>query len=834
MEPFPNQIKTKILSFFGQFFVNRLLNLAKHEWGRVVSAWFLRFFTQIATVLGFTLLTVFFIEKNGIPRLPMLFILQSLFAITGTLLFSEILKKVSKNILFLTSSLLGAIFLIIAFFLQENVNTFWLLLLATFSIFLGQMNILLLLFIEELFSPLESERTFPIVESAEPLGTLFSGLIAVIGISLFGFHVSQLLVLWAGIMGAIVPIFLLLERKLRPVPIPKSKAHIREKNSKKEEFEEMIEYVKNIPFLKGLLVVIFLHWFGSNFIEFQFTKAINLEFVQNAKHLGESYQEVDALAEGFGSYQIIISVLFLLSEIILASRVLKHLGLMRSILLHPLTSFFAAVSMFFRYNFFTAVGAKATYEIIGGLKKNAYNASFYALRPKVRELAKEFLEGIARPMGMMAGTVVLLLIQKIFPQEWGDHLIAGTLMIVFLIMFFEAYKLRKKYTFLAKKSLETQGNIPEKFDAIEILAQNGHDSATSHLIKSLLYRKERPEVQIKILRTLGMLRDPMAIPEILKFLHHEKKEVQLAAVQAIGRYDNLANTPETDTFSEYRVVEALKSLIFTSTSKQLKSEVILLFKNIKKSSVVPFLLELLQSSDPKIRSDAVHVCSLFHDYSSAYYLEKCLDDPHPMVRANALIALWKFIPYRLRLLLRLNEMLRSADPEVVVNAVYAVGEISLKEEISKLKEMLEHPNADIRLHAAIAIAKLGDASSVKYIVDALLSSSKETMTKILRLVEEIDDGIKSIIMRSLTQRISEEVFSVLKKARTPILEDMEEDILKELLHAYTILKEEQYTLMITDILEKKSSQKKFERDKKAQEKEERECLQEISLEELCT
>ena len=37
-----------------------------------------------------------------------------------------------------------------------------------------------------------------------------------------------------------------------------------------------MEFINSVPFLKGLCMVIFLHWVAFNLVEFQFTKAVLL------------------------------------------------------------------------------------------------------------------------------------------------------------------------------------------------------------------------------------------------------------------------------------------------------------------------------------------------------------------------------------------------------------------------------------------------------------------------------------------------------------------------------------------------------------------------------
>ncbi len=670
------------------------------------------------------------------------------------------------------------------------------------------MNILYSLFIEELFTPLESERTFAIIESSEPLGTLAAGIITAGGVLMLHLHAPSFLLIWAVLMAVIIPLFILFQKKRRPVPIPKSRKEMPESRTKREKWKEVIGHLRNIPFLKGLLIVIFLQWFAYHLIEFQFTKAVQMEFVaENSGGHGTS-SGADALTHGLGRLHIFISAAFLISQLLIANRIMKRYGLIRSIVLHPIASFCGSLFMFYRFTFASAIGMKVVYEIVGGLKRNAYHASFYALRPKIRELAKEFLEGVIRPFGMMLGTLLLYFIQKYTATEIHDYAISGTLLLIFFFMFLEAMSLSRKYTFLAKKNLETQGQVPEKLDAIEILAQKGHIDPAQYLIKSLVFRKEKPEVQAKILKTLGVLRDPGAIPEILKFFDHPDRDVQLAAVRALTHYHDLGDLPSTETFTQHRVVESLKDLILKSPSKKIKSAVIEVFKNLKHKDLVPFLLKLLESSDPKLKSDAIYISGLFNDYSSAYYLEKFLTDPHSRVKSNAIIALWKFLPYRLKLLVTINGMLESGDEDELLSGIYAVGETRMIQEIPRLKKLIEHENQDVKRHAVIAFAKLGQREAIEYVVELILHPEKKISEEARELIQHIDEDMYKAIWRRLTQRISERIFTTLNKEKKHILEDMSDGTLKELCDAYEILGEEHEMMEVKEIIEERAIEKK--------------------------
>jgi hypothetical protein len=161
-------------------FSQRFLNITKSEWERVVPAFLVKLLFQIVLIMGGTILVALFIEQFTIESLPILFIIQALCVMLGTVLVSAFLKKNTPSSLISIFSAIAAlsIFLSSVFFPYDKVILFPALIFSL-SLLMSQVYIWLSLFIENLFSPLESERVFPVIESSEPIGGILSGLLII-------------------------------------------------------------------------------------------------------------------------------------------------------------------------------------------------------------------------------------------------------------------------------------------------------------------------------------------------------------------------------------------------------------------------------------------------------------------------------------------------------------------------------------------------------------------------------------------------------------------------------------------------------------------------------
>ncbi|MEI7511581.1 MAG: HEAT repeat domain-containing protein [Candidatus Peregrinibacteria bacterium] len=793
--------------------LTRVLNIAPHEFRRVSISWILKFVLHTATILGFTVILALFVGDMGLENLPYLYIFQAIFAIGGTLALSNILRNFPKPEALGIGGVILFILALSGFFLHgAHPFLFFSVLILAYSVVATQMNIALSLFTEELFSPLESERTFPIIESAEPIGGIFAGLITGFGISLHLVEAVDFLIIWAFFGALFSPLLYFFVQKLDPIPKPHSQQDEFERLGGWGEIKESLKHIFNNPFLKALFFAVVVQWLVFNLIEFQYTTAVKHAFTGGA-HGGDSV--ANQLTHGLGLVHIGIHGVVLFFQLFIASGIIKRFGMVRTIILNPVLVFLSSLTMMLSFSFVTATATKGVFEAFGGLARNAYHSSFYVFRPRVRERAKEFLEGIARPFGMLLGTLIIFLLQYVSHHDEAFLSSFLSLSILFLLggWLLTSFSLGEKYTLLARKNLETSGHAPEKLDAIEILSQKGHKDPGVHLIKVLNFKNEKPRVRSKILLTLGQIRDTNAIPEIVKCFEDPSPEVKLAAVESLVEFKGLGSHFMGQSFAKHRVIEALQTLFHTTHSKKIKSAVIKVFRNIQHADIVPFLLESLESKDPDTISGAIRVCGLFHDISAGYYLEKFLNHPNPLVRSNTIIALWQFIPYRMKLTVALAGMLESKDDEVLQSGIYAVGETESIQEIPRLIKILaENPeNHHLRKHAAIALAKMNHEHSIEHLVELILHPEKDVSLSTKSLFPRVHDNIKKIVNQHINQHITHEILDILEKEQSDILEEMSNQTLKSLLRAYEILGEEKETLQIQEILEDRKKAKEEEK-----------------------
>ena len=796
-------------TLLGQF-ASKVFNIAPHELPRVLFAWSLRFFFMIGYTVGWTLLTAMLVSRIGISYLPILYISNALLVIVGAMFFGELLHRFSKTKLIYSSVAIGAILLATAIAVFYSFGNWWLffgILLVAESIFFAQLNILLGLFIEDLFTPLESGRAFPLIETSEYIGGIAGGLAIVGGLRLH-FETNQLAWIWVGAVALILPAILLFNKfrqKLPTLEVAEKKTQL----SHFAKFREGKKQIRQTPFLTGLVFVVLLQWTLFTLLNFQYTKAVDAnnshssEIATEESHAaadsGHSHEEL--LTHGLGSLHILFYSLALLTQLFLSSRIISKFGIVKTLRLHPLATFGSSCLLLLRPGFGSAVFAKGLFESTSGVYTAAYHSSFYALREKIRGNVKEFLEGLIRPAGVLVGTGILIIGEKFLSGDNFSLAINFALVAAAAAMSFLLWRNQKNYTKIPEANLRLAGNDPAKFQSIEILAQSGHDDAAEILVQKLFEKNESSLFRGKILETLGTLADPHAVSTILKCFHDTDENVRLSAVRALVKFDQLDKKEHA--FTHRRAIECLKELFARESSPEIRSTIVHVFANLRKEEAVEFLVAELQNPESPIRGDCIFVCGQFGDLGISHYIEPYLRSPNPIVRANSIVALWQFKQFRLRLTRLLTELLDATDREIQKITIHTLGEIRANHELPRLLDLLECEDNELRLLAALALAKLENPIATHPLVEFILHPNLELAAHAKKQIQNLPKKIRKTIEKILHHRLSEKLNGLLATTHHRQIERISNDTLNRIRRIYELADDwEEVAKLDTALVEK--------------------------------
>ncbi len=776
--------------------INKILNISSKEWPRILVAWSMMFLTRFGFIVGWSVLIATFLSKIGIEWLPALFLVNAVLVMLGTLIFRRIIHLIRRELLITFTVIAAAAFLITSIlFIQSNTTLFFTLLLIAESVLLAQLTILLSLFNEDLFTPLESQRTFPIIESAETIGGIAGGLaLSLLANTLPSY---KLIIIWAIALLLILPI--VLKYNSNTMEVPKLEPE-KPRKITKCLYKNVKELTKS-PFIKGLIIVIILHWAMMNMVEFQYTKAIQQEVYSVheqtlviEEHSGgivlatDGYTEEQTeyfehqITQKLGTLHVIFNAVALVIQLILASRIITGLGVISSMVLHPFLTILNLLGLTLRFGFVTAALTRGSYELTSLIFKDSYDSSYYAIPHNKRGDVKELLQGIMKPLGAIIGTVAIMVIAFNFDGIRETFLLNVILIILALIMAFVIASLSKKYTAMSEQNLSRKLDLPTRLNAIDILAQKGHEKPTPSLQK-ILERKSEPDiVKEKILHTLGARKDPESVNSILKMLNHKNDSIRLAAICALNQFGHLKKKNMDQSFTKFRILEALEEQLGKDKNDTIREELVKFFHKIAPEQLTRFLVDSIRDLN-KHRSPFIRMLKLFKDPNLKHYLEEYLENKDPKLKSASITALWQFKCMRPKLKHHIRQMLESKRLQSLKAGIVTCGRIKCPDAKRKLKKFLNHSHEEIREAAVLALAHIEDESIIPHLIGYLTDPEHKWFVKTASILSALPHRFKELVQSSMHLHVIDMINEILEEH--PLIEKAEQktlNLLKSLYH----------------------------------------------------
>lgn len=769
-------------------YLNRLINIRPTEWRRVSLAWVLAFFYRAGFVVGWTVLVAMFVSHFGIASLPYLFVLHAIFSVLGSAMYSVLIEYGSRRFLMVVSLILASVLLAAAFYLSRfNIIWFFALVIVAEAVLLMQFRILLTGFFEELFTPLESERTFPVIESAETIGGIFGGL-AIIGFSQ-NFEMVDFALLWIAMMVFIIPIVMLSGRVLDDLEFFEPKEDTESKRvGVFSRLKHEVKKARQFGFLRNLVLIVSLHWILYNMLEFQYTKAVYNNVSGVILDTGSGLEHM--LVHDLGVLFMIFSASSLLLQLLVAGRLIGSLGVVGSMLLHPLITILSLLGFTGFYNFFTAVLTKNNFTMSTVLYNNTYHISYYAVAKRLRGHTREFLEGVVRPVGALLGTSALIVLQMIFRDSALIFSINVLMLVVALALLVVVYFQQSAYTHAAVDELVDSKDYDVRSNAVSILAQRGHDDAGIAAMEKVVLNSNEPvSLRAKILRAFGDLRNLSSIPIILKTFEDSSSLLREAAIDALLSYTEIDDFAKKNLFLGYDVLEALKDLYAKETDRHVRLKIIVIISRMSSVAALEHLLRLLKSAKGEFKADIIYALSKFDDEAVMSYVYPYLDATNLHQRISAAIVLSRYEDSSDIALYKISEFVHSSSPKRLELACYALGELRAMDKVPFLLKSLNSKFAKVRLAAAIAMAKMGFAESVDPLVESMFDADERLLKEINHRLQNVDVRIKRNVDRMVKHLVSTEIMDLMEVNRGKSLSDLSSADLEKLRKLYRLVGE---------------------------------------------
>ena len=261
----------------------------------------------------------------------------------------------------------------------------------------------------------------------------------------------------------------------------------------------------------------------------------------------------------------------------------------------------------------------------------------------------------------------------------------------------------------------------ERRNAIDLYDHLEHQDQYERFLRELI-EGEDLSTNINILRTFASLKTHKPLPEILDMIEPDMDNSMRIAVL---RYIDELNFEKFDPFLHYRTLEVLKDICLHCNSNVSRAMAIKTFVQRASAEVsVSFVIDELNSEDDRVVANAIDGLSHLMYPGVVHLLEPYLKHETPRIKANTIVALWKYPKSRFRVRAAITSMLYSENIKHTVSAIYAAGKVNDSNYVEFIKSQLPSEDPGLQRIILIALLNLGETQYIPQVVDLMLGDNE--------------------------------------------------------------------------------------------------------------
>ncbi|MBT5346589.1 hypothetical protein HOJ01_03500 [bacterium] len=589
----------------------RLINVYETEFTDLMFSVCISFVVKFLTVIGWSFLIIYFVEVYSFQFLVNLFLTHGVAMILGYFLFKNIFSKYKLNVVFsILVSMFSLLTLILPFISSHQILFITCVFLA-FSLILNQIKIAKNLFVEDLFSPIQSTRIFPVVEASETLAVILAGLF--ISLFAYNFTFESIFFICAFLSAFLLPIIVLHENST----LKQDFNHLFEFNESPtdSDSESKLSVVKFVVFFQVLFFV---------FLEFQYLYLLDL-----------NYHASFAIELGF--YHIVFGGLAIFFQLFLASHILRFLGVVKSMLVSPITLALLSFLSLFHFNFLSTLILKTNQELSNILHYNAYHSSYYAFDHNSRVRFMELNESYYRPLALILGSGFIFLTYNLFASY---AYLSFFMIIALLFSVYFALKFKSAYDQYPLDEIKLANSDFKIINALFILEQNFKSCYIPFLTDFLLKNDLSHSVYSKILYILNKQLNINYIDAYLNLFDNKNYHRKTCKIIRNILKDHRSQLEDLS-ITKSAILNKYNHLFQSTKDMNLKTE-ILCFKILAGFEVEQSLCELSKLNLDSSAKLIYETLSSFDDPMFVKFYKDNWDILSPLSKYYALCAIEKF------------------------------------------------------------------------------------------------------------------------------------------------------------------------------------------------
>jgi AAA family ATP:ADP antiporter len=721
-----------------------ILNVQKGEWGKVIVTWTMNVLLSIGYVIGWSAVHSMLVKRMGVEYLPYTYIGISLLGVLGSTVYLTFADAVRRDRLLVWFSVATGGVLVLARFLvsarSEDGETGFTLPLVLFfiAVFFAQgvgnssLGTQVWTIINDIFRPSQGKRLYPIIGTAGTVGGIVGGVSIHYLASSIG--TANLVLIWAASIFLLVPLTWwvrknfggeLSGRRLGAAHAEKSKGRIR----------EGWRFFTSSKMSTTLGFVAVMFWVVGSVADFQYTRIMNATFPSESQ-----------LAGYYGLYGMVINTSGLLVQMLFSGYLIRRIGVGRGLCFLPASALVGFGLIAAKFAFWPGLILRYSWDMIGmTVQGNSYQLALNAIPHSLRARVRGVIEGVINPLGGVLGGLLILALHHLFDSTagsgWTDPVtIAGVVLLGAWLLVVS--RSQKNYMALVESNLRS-GDNRTVMDAIDCLEERHSPHASELLVEAA--QMPDPNRRIAAARVLGNIGGEHQTRELLTLCRDSSERVRKEALRAMERVPAriLAATGAST------VVEPI---LENDPDPAVRAEALRFLLGIQPHDQGHAVaLRWLRHGSPIIRArmaNAVGQVELDH----RALLEPLLNDPSPLVQAEAIHALWPQEAARPAIRTAVAALIRSDHPEAALAALKAFHHTGECPDTTFLEKQLDTPDPLVRVLAGAGAIRFSESTALseralELILEALgnPAESERLRIELLPLVpdfgEEATDAI---------------------------------------------------------------------------------------------
>lgn len=679
----------------------KTLNVRPDEWWLVKKLFILQFLQGAGIAFFFTSSYALFLNKVGITELPYVFILSAfLLWITGYAYSVAEHKLTPGNLTVITTLFMAASILIFRLTYNEEIpNWFLYIMLAWFNVLYLLNNLEFWGIAAILFDVRQSKRLFGVISAGDIPAKFIGYSLALVTVE----YIGTINLLWAGAICVLasIPFLQSITRseKLMEAHEHKTKKHPLKHNSSKVKVLAK-NFSGNVLIRRLALLTIII---STCFI------IINYAFYAGVK---EAYKDDVSLAKFIAFFLAFTRIAALIIKVILTSRLINRLGIIKSLLLTPIAMIILICLVLLTQHF--SPGNKIIFYFFGitaiavDILRSAINSPVFLtimqpLPTHERLRAHTIVKGIMDPFASLITGILLLVVIK---YQHGKDL--TNLYYILLVMgglwIIGIFRVNNQYLKTIIKTISSRYFNREDFSI--------KDTSTLNFLKEKIESGSEAEV-INILKIADNKKNELSDELIFIALQHPSEKVKVEALSLIKEKNITAEK------------EILLPILNTANSSKIKASV----------------LEML--------------CKM---NVAGSYIQPWLDSKEPEVRNAAIIGILKYGEHGIKEEANnlLQQLTTSTDIKEQIAAATIAGELKNEQNSQRILFLLQSSDKNIRSTALAAAGKAGGPELLKESIELLDIDEKPVLQALFLAGEQAIPVIQSSINNVRTTDLQKE------------------------------------------------------------------------------